>query len=117
MAYVRQITAAQRASLRPRALYRSTKSYDHNEVVRPAELPALREQWQVTQELLVEGHHRVRVYSPDGGRPLGCEAVAQHVFAHVAARVAAETNGRVWLESVEVREHSGNSAIYEEARR
>ena len=31
MAYVRQITAAQRASLRPRALYRSTKSYDHNE--------------------------------------------------------------------------------------
>ena len=45
-------------------------------VVRPAELPALREQWQVTQELLVEGHHRVRVYSPDGDRPLGFETVA-----------------------------------------
>ena len=48
---------------------------------------------------------------------VGCEAVARHAFAHVAARVAAETHGRVWLESVEVREHSGNSAVYEEARR
>jgi hypothetical protein len=27
--------------------------------------------------------------------------------------VRRETCGRVWLESVEVREHGGNSAIYE----
>jgi hypothetical protein len=27
--------------------------------------------------------------------------------------VAGETDGRVWLESVEVREHGGNAASYE----
>ena len=43
---------------------------------------------------------------------VGCEAVARHVFDHVAQFVSNETRGRVWLESVEVREHAGNSASY-----
>ena len=43
---------------------------------------------------------------------VGCEALAQQVFDHVAAYVAEQTNGRVWLEAVEVREHSGNGASY-----
>jgi 6-pyruvoyltetrahydropterin/6-carboxytetrahydropterin synthase len=43
---------------------------------------------------------------------VGCEATAKHVFDHVATFVHDETGGRVWLESVEVREHGGNSAIY-----
>jgi 6-pyruvoyltetrahydropterin/6-carboxytetrahydropterin synthase len=43
---------------------------------------------------------------------VGCEATAKHVFDHVAAFVHEETKGRVWLESVEVKEHGGNSAIY-----
>lgn len=43
---------------------------------------------------------------------VGCEATARLAFEHVAAFVNAETEGRVWLESVEVREHGGNSAIY-----
>lgn len=43
---------------------------------------------------------------------VGCEATAKHVFDHVAAFARKETGGRVWLESVEVKEHSGNSAIY-----
>jgi 6-pyruvoyltetrahydropterin/6-carboxytetrahydropterin synthase len=43
---------------------------------------------------------------------VGCEATAKHVFDHVASFVHEETGGRVWLESVEVREHGGNSAIY-----
>ena len=30
--------------------------------------------------------------------------------------IKADTDGRVWVESVEVREHSGNSAIYQEYR-
>jgi len=47
---------------------------------------------------------------------VGCEATARLVHDHVARFVAQETGGRVWLESVEVREHSGNSAIYEPAR-
>jgi 6-pyruvoyltetrahydropterin/6-carboxytetrahydropterin synthase len=45
---------------------------------------------------------------------VGCEAVARHVFEHVGKIVSADTEGRVWVESVEVREHSGNSAMYQE---
>ena len=44
---------------------------------------------------------------------VGCEAVAKHVFDHVADYVARKTQGRVWLESVQVKEHGGNSATYE----
>ena len=47
---------------------------------------------------------------------VGCEATARLVYDHVARFVAEETCDRVWLESVEVREHSGNAAIYEPAR-
>jgi 6-pyruvoyltetrahydropterin/6-carboxytetrahydropterin synthase len=43
---------------------------------------------------------------------VGCEATAKYVFDYVARYVAAETGARVWLESVEVKEHGGNSAIY-----
>jgi len=46
---------------------------------------------------------------------VGCEAIARHTFDHVADLVARKTGCRVWLESVEVREHSGNSAIYSTA--
>ena len=45
---------------------------------------------------------------------VGCEAVARYVFMHVGKMIRSETLGRVWVESVEVREHSGNSAIYQE---
>lgn len=47
---------------------------------------------------------------------VGCEEVARYVFNQVGKMVKAGTNGRVWVESVEVREHSGNSAIYQEHR-
>jgi 6-pyruvoyltetrahydropterin/6-carboxytetrahydropterin synthase len=43
---------------------------------------------------------------------VGCEAVAQYVFSHVNTVVCERTQGRVWVESVEVREHGGNSALY-----
>jgi 6-pyruvoyltetrahydropterin/6-carboxytetrahydropterin synthase len=46
---------------------------------------------------------------------VGCEATAKYVFDHVARFVSTQTAGRVWLESVEVKEHWGNSAIYEDA--
>ena len=39
--------------------------------------------------------------------------MAEHVFGHVARFVAERTAGRVWLETVEVSEHGGNSALYE----
>ena len=42
----------------------------------PADLPALRESHRVTQAVLVEGTHRVRVYSTDGGVPDGFGPVA-----------------------------------------
>ena len=44
---------------------------------------------------------------------VGCEAVAKFVHGYVSTYVHRESGGRVWLESVEVREHGGNSAIYE----
>ena len=43
---------------------------------------------------------------------VGCEATAGFVFEHVSRFVAEQTNDRVWLEAVEVKEHGGNSAIY-----
>ena len=43
---------------------------------------------------------------------VGCEATARLVHAKVGEMVEAGTQGRVWLESVEVREHGGNSALY-----
>ncbi len=43
---------------------------------------------------------------------VGCEATARFVFDYVAKFAVDQSNGRVWLESVEVREHGGNSAIY-----
>ena len=46
---------------------------------------------------------------------VGCEATARYVFDYVSRYVDRETGGRVWLESVEVREHGGNSAIYTQA--
>ena len=44
---------------------------------------------------------------------VGCEATAKYAFDHVSAWVADAVGDRVWLESVEVREHAGNSAIFE----
>ena len=43
---------------------------------------------------------------------VGCEAIAKFVFDHVLTFVQERTEGRVWLESVEVKEHGGNSAVY-----
>ncbi len=43
---------------------------------------------------------------------VGCEATAAHVHAEVSRIVEEMTAGRAWLESVEVSEHGGNSAIY-----
>ena len=44
---------------------------------------------------------------------VGCEALARQAFEHVNGFADRETQGRVWLERVEVREHAGNSASYE----
>jgi 6-pyruvoyltetrahydropterin/6-carboxytetrahydropterin synthase len=44
---------------------------------------------------------------------VGCEATARFVFDYVDKYIDEETNGRVWIESVEVKEHGGNSAIFE----
>ncbi|NTF59374.1 6-pyruvoyl tetrahydrobiopterin synthase [Agrobacterium rhizogenes] len=44
---------------------------------------------------------------------VGCESVARFVHEYVSEFVIAHTFGRVWLEAVEVREHSGNSASYQ----
>lgn len=43
---------------------------------------------------------------------VGCEAIAKYVSTYVDNFVTGETQGRVWLESVEVGEHGGNAATY-----
>jgi ABC-type multidrug transport system ATPase subunit len=60
----------------PRAARESLAGRIAEGVVTAAELPGVRERLQVTQELLVEGRHRVRVYVADGTVPAGFEAVA-----------------------------------------
>ncbi|HBF32780.1 6-carboxytetrahydropterin synthase [Rhizobium sp.] len=47
---------------------------------------------------------------------VGCEQTARFCHEYVSALVTHETAGRVWLESVEVREHGGNSAVFELSR-
>jgi ABC-type multidrug transport system ATPase subunit len=44
--------------------------------VAPAELPELRRARRVTQAILVEGRHRVRVFDPEGDPPAGFERVS-----------------------------------------
>ena len=60
------------------------------------------------QQLDRDGLAKVRIIPA-----VGCEAVAKHVFDYVAKYIRVESNGRVWLESVEIREHGGNSAVYQ----
>ncbi len=43
---------------------------------------------------------------------VGCEKFAEYVFNHVSKIIEQDSGGRVWLESVECREHGANSAIY-----
>ena len=43
---------------------------------------------------------------------VGCEALAHLVYLRVNEMVDKQTEGRVWVDSVEVREHGGNSALY-----
>lgn len=60
----------------PRAARESLTSRVFEGVVSPSELPELRQSRHVTQELLVEGRHRVRVYEESGDAPRGFDAVA-----------------------------------------
>ncbi len=62
------------------------------------------------EELAARGLADIRILPA-----VGCEATARHVHAYVARYVKEQTGGRVWLESVEVREHGGNAAVYERA--
>ena len=43
---------------------------------------------------------------------VGCEAISEYVFHHATAFVHEKTQNRVWVESVEVKEHEGNSAVF-----
>ena len=43
---------------------------------------------------------------------VGCEKFAEYICKQLATTIEVNTNERVKLMSVEVREHSGNSAIY-----
>jgi ABC-type multidrug transport system ATPase subunit len=59
----------------PRAARAALQRRIFEGVVSPADMPELRATRAVTQTLLVEGRHRVRLYEPDGAPPPGFEAV------------------------------------------
>ncbi len=44
---------------------------------------------------------------------VGCEKFAEHVYNHVSKIIEQGSGGRVWVDSVECREHGANSAIYQ----
>ena len=43
---------------------------------------------------------------------VGCESTAHYVYDVVDGMIDRQTEGRAWVESVEVSEHGGNSAIH-----
>ena len=47
---------------------------------------------------------------------VGCEKFAEFIYDYVAKIIKDESQGRVWLDSVEVREHGANSAIYSQSK-
>jgi ABC-type multidrug transport system ATPase subunit len=59
----------------PRAARAALQGTIFEGTVPPAELPALRERRHVTQAVLVEGRHRVRVHEPEGRAPEGFDGV------------------------------------------
>ena len=59
----------------PRAARSALQRRIFEGVVAPADMPELRATRAVTQTLLVEGRHRVRLYEPEGLPPAGFEAV------------------------------------------
>jgi 6-pyruvoyltetrahydropterin/6-carboxytetrahydropterin synthase len=79
------------------------ETFDHTVIVAEDD-PSI----EVFRGLQREGLAAVRILPA-----VGCEAVAKHAFDHVSAFVREASGGRVWLESVEVREHGGNAAVYE----
>ncbi len=156
------------ANARPVGLYRSTKTYDHNEG-----LSCCFRQWRADHShcRFIHGYalavkftfaatqldernwcvdfgglksvkawlhdtfdHTMLVASDDPELPrfealadaglavlrvlpsVGCEATAQHIFEAVDAIIVTQTAGRAWVESVEVSEHGGNSALYSRGR-
>ncbi len=78
------------------------KMFDHTTLV-AADDPEL----GTFQNLAARGLAELRVF-----QAVGCEAIARYTFDHVSGFVAENAGERVWLEEVEVREHSGNSARY-----
>jgi len=59
----------------PRAARAAIEGSIFEGTVSPSELPELRKARAVTQAILVEGRHRVRIYQPGGGAPAGFEHV------------------------------------------
>jgi ABC-type multidrug transport system ATPase subunit len=61
------------ANTTPRGAREAIAGTIFESTVAPADLPELRRRHQVTQAILVEGRHRVRIHAPDGEAPAGFE--------------------------------------------
>lgn len=81
-----------------------TDTFDHTTLVATDD-----PQFDLFKKMADEGLIDMRIM-PNG---VGCERTAEYVGDWVDNWVRNETNQRVWLHSVEVSEHAGNSAIWE----
>ena len=81
-----------------------TEMFDHTTLVAKDD-----PQFALFEQMAEAGLIDMRVM-PNG---VGCERTSEFVAQYVDAWVRKETNNRVWLQTCEVAEHQGNSAIWE----
>ncbi len=83
----------------PRAARAALQGRIFEGVVAPADMTELRATRAVTQTLLVEGRHRVRLYEPDGAAPTGFERVEPSLEdAYLVLMRLGELPGAEWID-------------------
>ena len=101
----------------PRAARAALEGRIHEGLVAPADLPALRAAHHVTQVLLVEGRHRVRLYTLDGGAPAAFGAVPPSLEdAYLVLMRLGALPGVEALEPAAASEANGEPAVSAEVR-
>jgi len=95
----------------PRAARSALQRRIFEGVVAPADMPELRATRAVTQTLLVEGRHRVRLYEPEGLPPAGFEAVEPSLEdAYLVLMRLGELPGAEQIDATALPIHAGNGS-------
>ena len=95
----------------PRAARAALQRRIFEGVVSPADMPELRATRAVTQTLLVEGRHHVRLYEPDGTPPAGFDAVEPSLEdAYLVLMRLGELPGAEQIDATAPPIHAGNGS-------